>query len=67
MKNLIRKFKKLGVIVLLLFAAQLNAQNSSGFYLNWNIDHTERTVKPSIPIGKEEAKKNMYAYYVILI
>lgn len=64
MKNSSQSIKKLGVIILLLFVAKLNAQNSSRFYWNWNIDHTERTVKPRIPISKEKVKI-IYSKYVI--
>lgn len=47
----------------LLFWGNLQAQNKSGYYINWNVDHTERQVKPSIPISAQEAKV-INCYYV---
>ncbi|MEP2668682.1 MAG: hypothetical protein ABJH04_06800 [Cyclobacteriaceae bacterium] len=32
------------------------SQEKSGYYINWDINHAETSVKPSIPISKEEAK-----------
>jgi len=34
----------------------LFSQSESGWYMNWNRDHTERTVKPTIKLDKEESK-----------
>ena len=32
------------------------SQEKSGYYINWDINHAETSVNPSIPISKEEAK-----------
>ncbi|OJJ20228.1 hypothetical protein BKI52_17310 [marine bacterium AO1-C] len=50
-------------IALLLLGGNLYAQNKSGYYIKWDIDHTDRQVKPSIPISAEEAKY-INCYYV---
>lgn len=41
---------------LLLFPISLLAQNKSGHYIDWNVDYTERIVKPAIPISPQEAR-----------
>lgn len=43
------------LLVLFLFPLFLPAQNQSDYYINWNVDYTERLVKPSIPISRQEA------------
>lgn len=35
----------------------LLGQKSNGYYMNWNRDQTGRTIKPMIPLTKEEASK----------
>lgn len=50
--------KRILIIISMLFASSsVFAQDKSGYYYNWNIDHTERYVKPSIPLTKLEANK----------
>ena len=39
------------------------SQEKSGYYINWNINHAETSVKPSIPISKEEAE-TVNSYWV---
>ena len=38
-------------------------KTADGFYINWNIDRTQKKVKPSLPISAEEAK-TVNCYYV---
>lgn len=51
------------LVIVLLSSIISNAQNKSGFYMSWNIDHTERSVRPSIKISDQEAK-TVSCYYV---
>ncbi len=53
------------LVLIVLSTAYSKAQNSSGYYINWNVDHTRRTIKPTIPISKSEAQ-NINCYYVSL-
>mgnify|MGYP001056783162 FL=1 len=50
-------------VTLLLGCSHLYAQNKSGYYLKWDIDHTDRRVKPSISISAQEAQ-SINCYYV---
>jgi len=43
------------ILVILLPHVTL-CQSKTGYYMNWNRDHTGRTIKPMIPLSKEEAK-----------
>lgn len=55
---------KLSLYILgVLFTLNAYSQTESGFYMDWNVDHSERTVKPSIRISKEEAQI-VNCYYV---
>lgn len=47
----------------LIIQAQAQAP-ASGYYIHWNIDHTERGVKPAIKVSADEAKK-IICYQVI--
>lgn len=51
------------ILVLFISKTTVSAQKKSGFYINWDINHTETDVRPSIPISEEEAK-NINCYYV---
>lgn len=44
------------LIITILIAANIYGQQQTGYYLDWNTDHTRRTVKPAIQLNKEEAK-----------
>ncbi len=46
----------LSILFLLQFYSGLT-QVSTNYYINWNVDHTERTIRPSIPISKAESDK----------
>lgn len=50
-------------LLLIFLPKLLLGQSMSGYYMNWNRDHTGRTIKPMIPISKEEAKI-VNCYYV---
>ena len=56
---------QVNIASLLLFLSTFaaSAQYQSGYYMDWNVDHTERVVKPAIPISKEEAQ-TIRCYYV---
>ncbi len=49
------RFKN-AIIIFWLFPISLLAQNKSGYYIDWNVDYTERIVKPAIPISQQEAR-----------
>ena len=34
----------------------LSSQTKTGYYINWNVDHTERSVKPSVNISQKDSK-----------
>ncbi|WP_191859543.1 hypothetical protein [Hanstruepera ponticola] len=51
------------ILLITCLSIQLIYAQQSGYYMNWNIDHTERSVKPSIKISEDELQ-NMYGYYV---
>ncbi len=53
--KLIKVFKN-SVYLVLLLPILVFSQEQSGYYVNWNVDHTERKVKPSIPISEQEAE-----------
>lgn len=44
-------------LLLLVIPTLLFGQENSGYYMNWNRDHTGRTIKPMIPVTKAEANK----------
>ena len=51
------KLKITSILILSLLINNLSlAQSKTGFYMDWNIDHSERTVIPSIKIDESEAK-----------
>ncbi len=45
------------IFTLLIFPLTLFCQSKNGYYMNWNRDHTGRTIKPMIPISENEAQK----------
>ncbi len=50
-------YKKFFFTVIALIAAlKIYSQNESGYYMNWNSDHTNRTVKPTIKLTEDEIK-----------
>ncbi|GAA4239406.1 hypothetical protein GCM10022291_33580 [Postechiella marina] len=50
-------YKKYFLIVITLFVSiKTYSQQKSGYYLNWNSDHTNRIVKPTIKLNDDEAK-----------
>lgn len=44
-------------------SATSKLKTRDGFYVNWNIDRTQREIKPSLPISVEEAQ-TINCYYV---
>lgn len=44
-------------------SATSKLKTRDGFYINWNIDRTQKVIKPSLPISVEEAK-SVTCYYV---
>ena len=48
-------FKNL-IYLIIFFPFIAYAQEKSGYYIDWDINHAETFVKPSIPISMEEAK-----------
>jgi len=40
----------------ILISMTIYSQKESGYYMNWNRDHTERTVKPTIKLNEKEFK-----------
>lgn len=44
-------------------SATSKLKTRDGFYINWNIDRTQKEIKPSLPVSAEEAK-NVNCYYV---
>lgn len=42
--------------LLLFLSSSTLGQDMSGYYINWNVDHTERGIIPSIPVSREDAK-----------
>ncbi|WP_144802296.1 hypothetical protein [Maribacter sp. MAR_2009_72] len=51
------RMKIKNIIYLFIFLPFVTySQEKSGYYINWDINHAETFVKPSIPISKEEAK-----------
>lgn len=44
-------------------SATNRAKTRDGFYINWNIDRTQKEIRPSIPISIEEAQ-TVNCYYV---
>ncbi|WP_109830666.1 hypothetical protein [Reichenbachiella versicolor] len=42
--------------VLMLTSTKLFSQHDSGYYMDWNTDHTQRTIKPSIKLTEKEAQ-----------
>ncbi|MFK2820322.1 hypothetical protein U0L90_09345 [Flavobacteriaceae sp. LMIT009] len=51
------------IFLMAYMSIQIICAQQSGYYMEWNIDHSERSVKPSIKISEDEAQK-IYAYYV---
>lgn len=52
------------ITFLIIFIPELLiCQSLDGFYMNWNRDHTGRTIKPMIPVSDEDAKI-VNCYYV---
>lgn len=52
------------VIYLIIFLPFVTySQEKSGYYINWDINHAETSVNPSIPISNEEAK-TINCYFV---
>lgn len=51
------------ILLFIFLPGWLAAQSNDGYYMNWNRDHTGRTIKPMIPISVEEAKI-VNCYYV---
>lgn len=51
----------LNLIIVLPFIAY--SQEKTGYYINWDINHAETFIKPSIPISKEEAN-TINCYFV---
>jgi len=50
-------FKKYFLVSIgVLISITIYSQKESGYYINWNQDHTERTVKPTIKLDIEESK-----------
>lgn len=43
-------------ILLLSFCFESSGQSLSGYYIHWNVDHTERSIRPSIPVSNQDAK-----------
>jgi CubicO group peptidase (beta-lactamase class C family) len=55
---------KLNLIILIVFLPfVVYSQGESGYYINWDINHAETFVKPSIPISEAEARI-INCYYV---
>lgn len=50
-------------LAILLIPTSAFSQDKTGFYFNWNIDHTERYVHPSIPLSELVASK-ISSYFV---
>lgn len=44
------------LFLLIILPQIILCQSTSGYYMNWDRDHTGRTVKPMIPISEEEAQ-----------
>ncbi|WP_157491226.1 hypothetical protein [Flammeovirga sp. SJP92] len=57
------KIKNLLFLLIFLLPFVTYAQEKSGYYINWDMNHAETSVKPSIPISNEEAK-TINCYYV---
>ena len=50
-------FNKYLVFTLMVFLSlNIYSQDQSGYYMNWNVDHTQRIIKPTIKLNAEEAK-----------
>ncbi len=50
-------YKKIILIVIVIFLSlKVYSQHESGYYMNWNSDHTQSTVKPTIKLNDKEAK-----------
>ena len=51
-----------GILILFVFNITARGQNIDPYYINWNVDHTQIGVRPSIAITEEEARiKNCYS------
>lgn len=55
--------KSIAFLFLFVITFAAKAQHKSGYYINWNADHTERAVKPTIPVSETDAKL-VGCYYV---
>ena len=42
--------------IAILVSIKIYGQDESGYYLDWNSDHTQRMVKPTIKLNDEESK-----------
>ncbi|GGZ81291.1 hypothetical protein [Algibacter mikhailovii] len=56
------KFKYITYLIICL-PFIIYSQEKSGYYINWDINHAETFVRPSIPISEEESK-TINSYYV---
>jgi len=48
--------KRFLTAITILVSMTVFSQEKIGYYINWNQDHTERTVKPTIKLNDVEAK-----------
>ena len=44
------------IAISILVAIKIYSQDESGYYMDWNSDHTQRMVKPTIKLNDEESK-----------
>lgn len=51
------------IIIIIIFPFITYSQEKTGYYINWDINHAETSVIPSIPISKEEAN-TINCYFV---
>ena len=60
--NILTNMKYLALL-LIFIPSLLMSQTVDGYYMDWNRDHTGRTIKPMIPLSEQDSKI-VNCYYV---